>query len=144
MTVHALRSFRRNPWFAATAVLTLALGLAAAVSIFTVVNRVLLAPLPYSHPDGLVWISTWNAERGQYSKSSGFDFNVWKQQTDTFDAVEAYWDRAYTITGTSPAGGPRRLAVHGRTVLAARHSTSGSAGPSCPTRGNRDETPSSC
>ncbi len=101
MTLHALRSLRRNPWFAATAVLTLALGLGAAVSIFTVVNRVLLAPLPYSHPDRLVWISTWNAERGQYSKSSGFDFNVWKQQTDTFDAVEAYWDRAYTITGTS-------------------------------------------
>ena len=93
--------FRRNPWFAATAVLTLALGLGAAVSIFTVVNRVLLAPLPYSHPDRLVWISTWNKDRGQYSKSSGFDFNVWKQQTDTFDAVEAYWDRAYTITGTS-------------------------------------------
>ena len=101
MTVPALRSLRRNPWFAATAVLTLALGLGAAVSIFTVVNRVLLAPLPYSHPDRLVWISTWNKDRGQYSKSSGFDFNVWKQQTETFDAVEAYWDRAYTITGTS-------------------------------------------
>ena len=96
-----VRSLRRNPWFAATAVLTLALGLGAAVSIFTVVNRVLLAPLPYSHPDRLVWISTWNKDRGQYSKSSGFDFNVWKQQTETFDAVEAYWDRAYTITGTS-------------------------------------------
>ena len=102
MSLHAtVRSLRRNPWFAATAFLTLALGLGAAVSIFTVVNRVLLAPLPYSHPDRLVWISTWNKDRGQYSKSSGFDFNVWKQQTDTFDAVEAYWDRAYTITGTS-------------------------------------------
>jgi predicted permease len=102
MSLHAtVRSLRRNPWFAATAVLTLALGLGAAVSIFTVVNRVLLAPLPYPHADRLVWISTWNKDRGQYSKSSGFDFNVWKQQTDTFDAVEAYWDRAYTITGTS-------------------------------------------
>ena len=93
--------FRRNPWFAATAILTLALGLGAAVSIFTVVNRVLLAPLPYPHADRLVWISTWNAERGQYSKSSGFDFNVWKERSDTFDGVEAYWDRPYTITGTS-------------------------------------------
>ena len=102
MSLHAtVRSLRRSPWFAATAVLTLALGLGAAVSIFTVVNRVLLAPLPYSHPDRLVWISTWNKDRGQYSKSSGFDFNLWKQQTDTFDAVEAYWDRAYTITGTA-------------------------------------------
>ena len=102
MSLHAtVRSLRRNPWFAATAILTLALGLGAAVSIFTVVNRVLLAPLPYPHADRLVWISTWNKDRGQYSKSSGFDFNLWKQQTDTFDAVEAYWDRAYTITGTS-------------------------------------------
>ena len=101
MTVPAFRSFRRNPWFAATAILTLALGLGATVSIFTVVNRVLLAPLPYPHADRLVWISTWNAERGQYSKSSGFDFNVWKERSDTFDGVEAYWDRPYTITGTS-------------------------------------------
>jgi predicted permease len=100
-----VRSFRRNPWFAATAVLTLALGLGAAVSIFTVVNRVLLAALPYSHPDRLVWISTWNKDRGQYSKNSGFDFNLWKQQTETFDGVEAYWDRAYTITGTSQPEG---------------------------------------
>ena len=96
-----VRSFRRNPWFAATAILTLALGLGAAVSIFTVVNRVLLAPLPYPHADRLVWISTWNAERGQYSKSSGFDVNVWMERSDTFDGVEAYWDRPYTITGTS-------------------------------------------
>ena len=58
-------------------------------------------PCPTVIADRLVWISTWNKDRGQYSKSSGFDFNVWKQQTDTFDAVEAYWDRAYTITGTS-------------------------------------------
>ncbi len=102
MSLHAMvRSFRRNPWFAATAILTLALGLGAALSIFTVVNRVLLAPLPYRHADRLVWISTWNAERGQYSKSSGFDFNVWKERSDTFDGVEAFWDRAYTITGTS-------------------------------------------
>ena len=101
MTVAAIRSCsRRNPWFAVTAVLTLALGLGAAVSIFTVVNRVLLAPLPYPHADRLVWISTWNAERGQYSKSSGFDFQVWKERSDTFAGVEAYWDRPYTITGT--------------------------------------------
>ena len=98
-----VRSLQRNPWFAATAVLTLALGLGAAVSIFTVVIRALLAPLPYSHPDRLVWISTWNKDRGQYSKSSGFDFNVWRQQTETFDAVAAY--------GIAPTPSPAR---HGR------------------------------
>jgi len=96
-----LRGFRRTPWFAATATLTIALGIGATVSIFSVVNRVLLAPLPYSDPERLVWIATWNAERGQYSKSSGYDFNVWKHRTEIFESVEAFWDRPYTVTGTT-------------------------------------------
>jgi len=97
----SIRSLRRNPWFAVTAVLTIALGIGATASIFSIVNRVLFAPLPYSHSDRLVWIATWNAERGQYSKSSGYDFNVWKQRTEIFESVEAYWDRPYTVTGTA-------------------------------------------
>ncbi len=96
-----LRGLRRTPWFAATAILTVALGIGATASIFSVVNRVLLAPLPFRDPDRLVWIATLNAERGQYSKSSGYDFNAWKQRTEIFAAVEAYWDRPYTVTGTN-------------------------------------------
>jgi len=95
------RSLRRNPWFTVTAAVTLALGIGAAVSMFSVMNQVLIAPLSYRDPGSLVWISTWNAERGQYSKSSGFDFNVWKARTETFDQVEAFWDRSYTATGTT-------------------------------------------
>ena len=112
MSLHAtVRSLRRNPWFAATAVLTLALGLGAAVSIFTVVNRVLLAPLPYSHPDRLVWISTWNKDRGQYSKSSGFDFNLWKQRPTRSTESRP--------TGTAPTPSPAR---HGRRASAVGNS----------------------
>ena len=64
-----LRGLRRTPWFAATAIFTVALGIGATASIFSVVNRVLLAPLPYRDPDRLVWIATWNAERGRYLKA---------------------------------------------------------------------------
>ena len=56
---------------------------------------------PTAIPAPLVWIATWNAERGQYSKSSGYDFNVWKERTEIFDSVEAFWDRPYTVTGTT-------------------------------------------
>jgi putative ABC transport system permease protein len=101
MTIRStLRTFARDRWFAVTAILTIALGTGANIAIFSVLNRVLLAPLPYHDPERLVWIATWNVDRGQYSKSSGFDFDVWRKRTEIFESVEAYVDRGYTITGT--------------------------------------------
>jgi len=96
----ALRGLLQSRWFTATAVLTIALGIGANAAVFTVVDRVLLRPLPYHEPDRLVWLASLHATRGRYSKSSGWDFSQWRDRTTIFEAVEAYWDRPFTITGT--------------------------------------------
>src|SRR5919108_1002579 len=101
MTLRAtFRALTRDRWFTITAIVTIALGIGTNIAIFSLLNRVLLAPLPYSDPGRLVWISTWNADRGQYSKSSAFDYGVWKQRTELFESVEAFVDRSPTLTGT--------------------------------------------
>jgi putative ABC transport system permease protein len=95
-----VRSLVRSRWFTVTAIVTIALGIGTNAAIFTVVDRVLLRSLPYHEADRLVWIASIHATRSQYSKSSGWDFNAWRNRTTIFEAVEAYWDRAFTVTGT--------------------------------------------
>ena len=61
---HAARSLRRSPMFTAAAILTLALGVGVNTAIFSVVNAVMLQPLPFGHPDRLVRIYESTPERG--------------------------------------------------------------------------------
>ena len=58
----ALRSIAKNPWFALAAVLSLAIGIGANTSIFSVANSLLFRPLPYDNPDRLVIL--WNRSPG--------------------------------------------------------------------------------
>ena len=81
----------RNPGFTAVAVLTLALGIGANTAIFSVVNAVLLRPLPYHDPDRLVMLWERNPAKGiDQEKVSGPDFIDWRQQNHVFEGM-AFW-----------------------------------------------------
>jgi putative ABC transport system permease protein len=82
------RILRKNPGFAAVAILTLAMGIGANTAIFSVVYGALLAPLPMPHPEQLVMV--WSDDDGRNIVSPG-DFFDWKQQNTVFQNLVA-WD----------------------------------------------------
>src|SRR5918999_2347997 len=86
---YAVRSLRRQPGFTAVAALTLALGIGANTAIFSVVNGVLLTPLPYKDPERLVtlWESTRDMQQIVVSYPNYLD---WKTRTRTFEDIAVY------------------------------------------------------
>jgi putative ABC transport system permease protein len=93
------RILRNSPGFAATAIITLALGIGATTAIFTVVYAVLLRPLPYPEPDRLVYIrgDTW----GPFS--SGREYLAWKGRSQTLSQIAAYIEFQANLTGGGEA-----------------------------------------
>jgi putative ABC transport system permease protein len=90
----------KNPGFAAVAVLTLALGIGANTAIFSVVNAVLLKPLPYADPDRLAVI--WETEPsgpGELFPDTGPDFQDWRAQNHVFEGIAAVTSESGTLTG---------------------------------------------
>ncbi|MFZ0924227.1 MAG: ABC transporter permease, partial [Candidatus Acidiferrales bacterium] len=102
---YAVRMLAKAPGFTAVAVLTLALGIGANTAIFSVVNTVLLRPLPYPHADRLVFISEWSQQVPGMSISMA-DFNDWRATQTVFSSMVAYQPENVTLTGQ---GVPERL-----------------------------------
>src|SRR2546423_14418575 len=83
-----VRSLLKRPGFAFVALITLALGIGANTAIFSVVNAVLLRPLPFKDPDRvtMVWERRANSH-GSNLPVSGHEFVAWKERSQTFDAL---------------------------------------------------------
>ncbi len=95
----AVRSLIRHPGFAVTAVVTLALGIGATTAIFSVVNSVLLRPLPFPRADRLVGVATrWTNSGLRYTSVSAPDFQDWEAQSGSFQALALYWGGAQSVT----------------------------------------------
>ena len=102
---YALRSMRKNPGFTVIAVLTLALGIGANTAIFSVVDAVVLRPLPYRAPDRLVMVWERRPER-DHIVASYPDFRDWRARSRSFDGMAAFSAWTHNLTG---AGSPERV-----------------------------------
>jgi predicted permease len=97
---HALRGLARNPVFTAAAAASLALGIGATTAVFSVVDAVLLRPLPYEEPERLVIV--WNEFPGAglaRLPMAGVQVAALKEEPDLFEDVAAVWATSATLTG---------------------------------------------
>jgi putative ABC transport system permease protein len=97
---YGVRMLRKNPGFTAVAVLTLALGIGANTAIFSVVNAVLLRPLPYSNPQQLMVIRETSPSVGIHSPSYP-DFLDWRKQSRTIAHMAVINNRAFNLSGVA-------------------------------------------
>ncbi len=105
---YAVRQLRKSPGFAAVAILTLALGIGANTAVFSVIDGVLLRPLPFHEPDHLfaVWAVS-PEEKSLNTGASGPDFQDYKEQNRSFEGLaELLPHFTYSLTGL---GEPRNV-----------------------------------
>src|SRR5882672_6408559 len=95
---YAFRQLRRSPGFTLVAVLTLALGIGANTTIFSVVRGILLRPLPYDSPDRTVMI--WSHWKG-WDKTwvSPSEYEDYARQAQIFATVSVFDDGSFTLAG---------------------------------------------
>ena len=105
---YALRQLRRNPGYAVTAIVILASGIGATTGVFSLVNAVLLRPLPFPEPDRLMWVSQHDHSLpGLAAESLSYpDYFDWRAQNHTFSGLASYVGGGVTL---QTRGDSRRL-----------------------------------
>ena len=109
---YAFRGMIKSPGFTAVAVLSLALGIGANTSIFSIVNALLLKPLPYKNPDRLAQVFRQTEEPGKGLEASELwsypKFQVLRDNSETFEQVAAVSDQNFPVTDSE---NPERLSA---------------------------------
>jgi len=99
----AIRQMRKSVGFTAVVVITLALGIGANTTVFSVVDAVLLRPLPYMQPQRLAEAESFYDHNTTASNLSYPDFLDWRAQNHSFEHLVSYHDNSYTLTGVARA-----------------------------------------
>ena len=99
----AIRQMRKSAGFTVVVVITLALGIGANTTVFSVVDAVLLRPLPYMQPERLVEAESYYDQNTSPSNLSYPDFLDWRMQNHSFEHLVSYHDNSYTLTGVARA-----------------------------------------
>jgi putative ABC transport system permease protein len=95
----SVRSLARHPGFAATSVITLALGIGITTTMFGVVNTVLLRPLPYADPERLVVLTERHAGQGRVEDVAATTFRDWRERSRSFASLAAWRGEQRALTG---------------------------------------------
>src|SRR5713226_1744287 len=109
---YALRVLLKSPGFTVIAVLTLALGIGANTAIFSVVNAVVLRPMPYPQPERLVRC-TWQLENDDMDAVTALVFEYWRDHSRALEAVAGY---SGINSGFNLSGGTEPQRVRGLQV----------------------------
>ena len=105
---YGLRMLTKHKAFTAVAVITLALGIGANTAIFSVVNELLLRPLPYRDAERIVMLWEVTPEGRHQNTTSRANFRAWRSQNSSFEHLAAFTDQRFNLTGT---GEPEELSV---------------------------------
>jgi hypothetical protein len=108
---YALRQLRKSPGFTVVAVLTLALGIGANSAMFSVVDAVLLRPLPFHDPNRLVAVKTTEPGRNDDIGVSYPSFLDWRSQNHVFEGLSVFREDDFTLTGRAEAAHLRGAVV---------------------------------